>query len=46
LDAENFFILPNGTVDKGLLPDLLHPNDKGYEILAGLIKQKLELLIP
>jgi lysophospholipase L1-like esterase len=46
LDPESFFILPNGTVNKDLLPDLLHPNDKGYEILAELIKQKLDFLIP
>jgi len=46
LDPESFFILPNGGVNKDLLPDYLHPNGKGYEILAELIKQKLEFLIP
>jgi len=46
LDPESFFILPNGRVNKDLLPDLLHPNGNGYEILAELIKQELELLIP
>ncbi len=46
LDVEGLFLLPNGSINKGLLPDLLHPSEQGYEILALLIKQQLKLLIP
>ena len=46
LDVGGSFLLPNGSINKELLPDLLHPSEHGYEVLASLIEQQLNLLIP
>lgn len=35
------FLLPNGEVDRRLMPDGTHPNAEGYEILASAIKTEL-----
>jgi beta-glucosidase len=28
------FLQPDGTLSRDIMPDLLHPNEKGYEIWA------------
>jgi lysophospholipase L1-like esterase len=41
LDIGAKFLGPDGTVSKELMPDLLHPSAKGYEIWAAAIKEPL-----
>lgn len=36
------FLGPDGTLSKDIMPDLLHPNDKGYEIWASAIDAKIK----
>jgi lysophospholipase L1-like esterase len=37
LDIGARFLNPDGTLPKSVMPDLLHPNDKGYQVLADAI---------
>lgn len=39
LDITAKFLAPDGTLPKEVMPDLLHPNAKGYEIWAAAIKE-------
>ena len=39
------FLQPDGTLSKDIFPDLLHPNDKGYEIWASAIDDKIKELM-
>jgi lysophospholipase L1-like esterase len=41
LDIGSKFLEPDGTLTKEIMPDLLHPGEKGYEIWAAAIKQPL-----
>ncbi len=41
LDIGPKFLEPDGTFSKEIMPDLLHPSEKGYEIWAAAIKQPL-----
>lgn len=41
LDIGPKLLAPDGTVTKEIMPDLLHPNEKGYEIWAAAIKEPL-----
>jgi lysophospholipase L1-like esterase len=41
LDIGPKLLAPDGTVTKEIMPDLLHPNAKGYEIWAAAMKEKL-----
>ena len=45
LDIGGKFLTPDGTLPKDIMPDSLHPNDKGYEIWAqaieGTVKQMM-----
>jgi lysophospholipase L1-like esterase len=41
LDIGPKLLTPDGTVTKEIMPDLLHPNEKGYEIWAAAIKGPL-----
>lgn len=41
LDIGQKFLEPDGTLPKTLMPDLLHPNTRGYEIWAAAIKTPL-----
>lgn len=45
LDLGPKFLEPDGTLPKSLMPDLLHPNAKGYEIWAEAIKEPLAELV-
>jgi lysophospholipase L1-like esterase len=41
LDIGARFLAPDGTLPKEVMPDFLHPNEKGYEIWAAEIKGPL-----
>ena len=41
LDINAKFLAPDGTLPKDIMPDFLHPNEKGYEIWAAAIKQPM-----
>jgi lysophospholipase L1-like esterase len=45
LDIGQRFLEPDGTLSKEIMPDLLHPNEKGYEIWADAIKEPLAGLL-
>jgi len=45
LDIGPKFLQPDGTLSKEIMPDLLHPSEKGYEIWAEAIKQPLADLL-
>jgi lysophospholipase L1-like esterase len=41
LDLNSKFLAPDGTLPKEIMPDFLHPGEKGYEIWAAAIKEPL-----
>jgi len=41
LDIGQKFLAPDGQLNKELMPDLLHPSAKGYEVFAEAIKKPL-----
>jgi lysophospholipase L1-like esterase len=41
LDLGEKFLAPDGTLSRGLFPDLLHPNEKGYQIWADAMEPTL-----
>ncbi len=45
LDIGPKFLEADGTLSKDIMPDLLHPNERGYEIWAAAIKQPLADLL-
>lgn len=45
LDIGTKFLTHDGTLPKDIMPDLLHPNEKGYEIWAEAIAQPLKKLL-
>jgi lysophospholipase L1-like esterase len=45
LDINAKFLEADGTLSKDIMPDLLHPNDKGYEIWAEAIAPKVKELL-
>jgi lysophospholipase L1-like esterase len=45
LDINQKFLEPDGTLSKEIMPDLLHPNAKGYEIWAEAIQDKVKELL-
>jgi len=45
LDIGDKFLQPDGTLSKDIMPDLLHPNEKGYEIWAEAIEGKVKDLL-
>lgn len=42
LDIGDKFLEPDGTLPKSVMPDSLHPNEKGYEIWADATRPALE----
>ncbi|NYE62441.1 beta-glucosidase [Duganella sp. 1224] len=40
------FLQPDGTLSRDIMPDLLHPNEKGYEIWAKAMAPALRRLLP
>lgn len=45
LDINAKFLAADGTLSKDIMPDLLHPNEKGYEIWAEAIEGKVKELL-
>lgn len=45
MDIGPKFLEPDGTLSKEIMPDLLHPNEKGYEIWAEAIEGKVKELL-
>jgi beta-glucosidase len=45
LDINERFLLPDGTLSKAIMPDLLHPKQKGYAIWAEAIEPTLRTLL-
>lgn len=45
LDINERFLLPDGTLSKEIMPDLLHPKQKGYAIWAEAIEPSLRSLL-
>lgn len=45
LDLGPKFLAPDGTLPKEIMPDFLHPSEKGYEIWAAAIKDPLEQML-
>ena len=41
LDLGPKFLSPDGTLSKDIFPDLLHPNEKGYQIWAAVMRPVL-----
>ncbi len=44
LDIGQSFLEQDGTLPKSVMPDALHPNEKGYEIWADTIRPTLDEL--
>jgi lysophospholipase L1-like esterase len=42
LDIGDKFLEPDGTLSKAIMPDFLHPNEKGYEIWAQAVQPTLD----
>ena len=42
LDISNKFLDPDGKIQKEIMPDALHPNNKGYQIWADAMQPLLE----
>ena len=45
MDIGPKFLEADGTLSKDIMPDLLHPNEKGYEIWAEAIEGKVKELL-
>jgi lysophospholipase L1-like esterase len=45
LDIGAQFLEPDGTLSKTIMPDLLHPNEKGYQIWTDAIKADVAALL-
>jgi beta-glucosidase len=45
-DINQDFLAPDGTLSKDIMPDLLHPNERGYEIWARAMAPALQRLMP
>ncbi len=45
LDIGDKFLEPDGTMSKEIMPDFLHPNDRGYQIWADAMQETLTSLL-
>jgi len=45
MDINVKLLQPDGTLSKDIMPDLLHPNERGYEIWAEAIEGKVKELL-
>lgn len=46
LDIGSKFLAPDGSLPKDVMPDLLHPNAKGYQIWADAIQSEIDKFFP
>jgi lysophospholipase L1-like esterase len=45
LDIDSKFLEADGTLPKSIMPDLLHPNEKGYQIWADAMEPTLDEML-
>jgi lysophospholipase L1-like esterase len=45
LNINHAFLQPDGTLSKDIMPDLLHPNARGYQLWADAMQPELERLM-
>ena len=45
LDIGQEFLEEDGTLPKEIMPDFLHPNEKGYKIWAEAVEDKIARLM-
>jgi len=45
LDVSDKFLEADGTLPKAIMPDLLHPNEKGYQIWSDAMEAKVKELL-
>lgn len=45
LDIGDDFLEAEGTLPTDVMPDLLHPNEKGYQVWADAIREPLQALL-
>ncbi len=45
LDIGPLFIAKDGSISKSVMPDYLHPSERGYETWAAAMEPKLEELL-
>lgn len=45
LDIGEKFLEPDGTLPKSIMPDFLHPNEKGYKIWAEAVQPSLDEML-
>ncbi len=45
LDVSDKFLEADGTLPKSIMPDLLHPNEKGYQIWSDAMEAKVKELL-
>ena len=41
LDITQKWLQPDGTISKDVMPDFLHPNEKGYAVWADALREVL-----
>jgi lysophospholipase L1-like esterase len=46
IDFADKFLQPDGTLSKDIMPDFLHPSDKGYQIWADAIQPEIDKFFP
>lgn len=45
MDIGSKFLSPDGTIARDIMSDQLHPTQKGYEIWAEAVKDKIGMLM-
>jgi beta-glucosidase len=45
MDINDKFLEPDGTLSKEIMPDLLHPNERGYRIWIDAVEPEIEKLM-
>jgi len=45
MDIGSRFLAPDGTLSRDIMPDLLHPNEKGYQIWADALAGPLDQML-
>jgi lysophospholipase L1-like esterase len=45
MDIGSKFLGPDGTLSQDIMPDLLHPNEKGYQIWADAMESLLDQMM-
>ena len=44
-NINSVFLTPEGVLPKAIMPDLLHPNEKGYDLWAEALEPHLQKLL-